>query len=707
MESRTTFKMLAIAVAICLSIGTTAWGQNPTGTLTGRVTNNEDGTPLPGVTVTATSPNKQGERVTITGANGDYKLPLLPAGPYTVKYELDGMATRDVETKVSAAQTVQIDVGHGGRFHFRGDPGHGGRGRDHLRDLHRAVDVHRGRGRQARHRPRRPQHRLARGGHQQHRSVNSRGAATVISGAMSFESLWMVNGVVVNENLRGQPLDLFIEDAIEETTVTTAGISAEYGRFTGGVVNVLTKSGGNDFHGSLRASLTNQDWTSTTSRTSSTPDSSPRTRSTRPTRGPSAAPIWKDRIWFFLAGRDLEQKPRADRPDLHLVPADGEQERYEGKLDRSHREPHPHRLLFEIDRSPPTTSSPPSARPRRAHRPWRPAGAHLGELQRRDHLELLRRGAVLGARVAGVRGRRRPARPLRRQHLGEIIDSAGWHAPDFCGVCEGEERSNENALVKGSYFLSTESIGSHDFSFGYDTFEDIRFSVNHQSGSDFRLAAEDYFFDAQNNVYPVLRRHRRGERRRAWVSVWPVFGLDRVAPTDFNTNSYYINDRWQLNDHWSFNLGVRYDENDGKNAGGAKVADDSKISPRLAASYDLKGDGDLVFNATYGTYVAAIQNNLADSTSNGGALGRAILFYRGAPINPNGDACLATNTCISTDQATHMAIDWWLGVTGFNPITDPPEDIAPIPDDVVGSIIFPSTETNRIIPDTIVSPSRR
>jgi len=37
------------------------------------------------------------------------------------------------------------------------------------------------------------------------------------------------NGVVVNENLRGQPHDLFIEDAIQETTVMTAGVSAEYG----------------------------------------------------------------------------------------------------------------------------------------------------------------------------------------------------------------------------------------------------------------------------------------------------------------------------------------------------------------------------------------------------------------------------------------------------------------------------------------------
>ena len=71
-----------------------------------------------------------------------------------------------------------------------------------------------------------------------------------ISGAPSFESLFMVNGVTVNENTRGQPNSLFIEDAIQETTVATAGISAEFGRFSGGVINVVTKSGGNLFSGS-------------------------------------------------------------------------------------------------------------------------------------------------------------------------------------------------------------------------------------------------------------------------------------------------------------------------------------------------------------------------------------------------------------------------------------------------------------------------
>ena len=73
---------------------------------------------------------------------------------------------------------------------------------------------------------------------------------------MSYENLFLVNGVTVNENLRGQAHDLYIEDAIQETTIATAGVSAEYGRFSGGVVNVITKSGGNLFSGSFRDTLT-------------------------------------------------------------------------------------------------------------------------------------------------------------------------------------------------------------------------------------------------------------------------------------------------------------------------------------------------------------------------------------------------------------------------------------------------------------------
>src|SRR6185436_13511627 len=78
-----------------------------------------------------------------------------------------------------------------------------------------------------------------------------------------------------------------------------------------------------------------------------------------------------------------------------------------------------------------------------------------------------------------------------------------WWSPTFCGVCTNEERNNENILVKGSWFKSTEGLGSHDLTFGYDTFDDQRLANNHQSGSDFRIITRNAI-DRNGTIYPVM-----------------------------------------------------------------------------------------------------------------------------------------------------------------------------------------------------------
>ena len=86
----------------------------------------------------------------------------------------------------------------------------------------------------------------------------------IINGAFGFDNVFMLNGVDVNDNLFGSPQNLFIEDAIQETQVLTSRISAEYGRFTGGVINAITKSGGNSYSGSFRINFLNPSWTKET-----------------------------------------------------------------------------------------------------------------------------------------------------------------------------------------------------------------------------------------------------------------------------------------------------------------------------------------------------------------------------------------------------------------------------------------------------------
>ena len=78
-----------------------------------------------------------------------------------------------------------------------------------------------------------------------------------LSGSFGYDNVFMVNGVDINDNLFGTPNNLFIEDAVEETTVLTHGISAQYGRFSGGVINIVTRSGSNTFSGSFREGLSN------------------------------------------------------------------------------------------------------------------------------------------------------------------------------------------------------------------------------------------------------------------------------------------------------------------------------------------------------------------------------------------------------------------------------------------------------------------
>ena len=60
--------------------------------------------------------------------------------------------------------------------------------------------------------------------------------------------------------------DLFTVETYPRFHTMTSGISAEYGRFSGGVINMITKSGGNSFSGSFRANFTNEAWTRETPR---------------------------------------------------------------------------------------------------------------------------------------------------------------------------------------------------------------------------------------------------------------------------------------------------------------------------------------------------------------------------------------------------------------------------------------------------------
>src|SRR5438067_4211595 len=78
-----------------------------TASLTGTVTSG--GNPLPGATVTISSPQMQGTRSAVSGAAGGYSFNGIPAGTYTVTFELAGLQTVTKRVQIGVAQVGNAD----------------------------------------------------------------------------------------------------------------------------------------------------------------------------------------------------------------------------------------------------------------------------------------------------------------------------------------------------------------------------------------------------------------------------------------------------------------------------------------------------------------------------------------------------------------------------------------------------------------------
>ena len=96
-----------------------------------------------------------------------------------------------------------------------------------------------------------------------------------------------------------------------------SGVSAEYGRFGGGVVNVITKSGSNLFAGGLRSNFTNPAWSVETplEKSAGTTRASKLSPTYEATVG---GPLLRDRVWFFGGSRIERTTTQGDvRADAH------------------------------------------------------------------------------------------------------------------------------------------------------------------------------------------------------------------------------------------------------------------------------------------------------------------------------------------------------------------------------------------------------
>jgi outer membrane receptor for ferrienterochelin and colicin len=623
-----------------------AAAQTPTGSISGRIVDS-GGLRVPGVTVTLTSPSLQGVRTAVSSENGDFIFPALQPGDYTITFELPGFGAVRETRSVAAGQPVSVDVtmqpaGVAEEVTVTG------RTDAFTNTVQASTSIRTEMLQQL------PSTRTVLGAVNLAPGVHATGPGNhvSISGSMSFENVFLLNGVQITDNIRGTPYNLFIEDAIQETVVSTSGISAEYGRFTGGVVNAVTKSGGNTFSGSYRATLTNDDWRT------STPFGEPRTDQVVPVHEFTlGGPILRDRTWFFGAGRMFGSSV-SNQTGYTNIPYNFEvdEKRFEGKVTQSLGAGHTARLSYTDIRREESNNSFPSPQTimdrRSLHDRQLPqqllAVHYTGTLRNNLFVE-----AQYAARSFTFEGAGAKTRDLiDGTVMQDRTTGARWWSPTFCGVCTDEERANSNVLVKANYFLSTPR-GSHNLTVGYDTFNDRRIGDNNQSGSDFHVWASGSIIDGET-IYPVLRPDGS-----TWIIWWPVQEASRG--TKFRTHSLFLNDSWAFNRHLTFNLGVRLDRNNGRDNVGQLVARDSELSPRLGLVWDPTGQGRWGVNASVARYVAGLNNSIADSASPAGTPSIYAWDYLGEPINAAPGA-----PRIPTDQALRTLFNWFEANGGTN-----------------------------------------
>jgi outer membrane receptor protein involved in Fe transport len=478
--------------------------------------------------------------------------------------------------------------------------------------------------------------------------VNQNGpnGAYTISGAQSYDNQYTVDGAVIVDNIRGTPYNLFIEDAIQETTTSTSAISAEVGRFTGGVVNTITKSGGNTFSGSFRTTFTNDAWSATT------PSGESRVQNVVPTyEATLGGPIWKDRVWFFASGRLADTKASSQTAFTNIsYPTEDDEKRVSGKLTLT---PFPSQTLtasytaIKEDRVNDYFTSHPIL--------------DLDSLKNRslpqDFL-VLNYSGVVGSNVS-LEGQY-SQRHFTFEHDGSlntdlvkgtvlIDESTGgyYNSPYFCGVCTNEKRDNQHYFAKGTWLLSTPGLGSHNIVGGFDDFAGKEVLNNYQSGSNY-VVGSTAAIQKSGDLFPVFDSS-------SYILYFPI--TQQSSGSDVRTYAGFVNDQWRMSDRVSLNIGVRWDKNQAKDGGGVTRASDSAWSPRLGVTWDVTGRGSLRVAASYAKYVGAIQETQVGSATQAGTPLVLYWYYDGpgaTPINTNPNGPL-----LSRAQALTQLFAWF------------------------------------------------
>ncbi len=286
------FAFLVLPASLCLP--------QTTGDIAGHVTDEQQGV-LPGVAVEARGPALQGTRTTVTDATGGYRLLLLPPGIYRVTATLQGFARVEESVTVALAKTATADL----KLRAAVKEEVIVSGEAPVIDTTSASTGSNFDSRQIHSLPTGRNYSsvvLVSPGVTTQTSNTSNFAGTIaIYGSSGLENSFMLDGSDtsgVEYGSQGKNLNF---EFIQEVDVKTGGYQAEYGRSTGGIINVVTKSGSNEFHGDVFGYYNADSLQANNKHPDENLYGTNQGFSRYDWGVDVGGPVWRDRIWFFGA----------------------------------------------------------------------------------------------------------------------------------------------------------------------------------------------------------------------------------------------------------------------------------------------------------------------------------------------------------------------------------------------------------------------
>lgn len=622
---------LALAIASTLSINPVFAAETSGGSLKGVVTNSS-GVAVSSASIVLRHKDKGITRTVSTNEKGEYLLRNLPVGEYELVFSKDGFsdisagsvkilvgraAIYDGQLVADGANMETIEVL--GTMKRLVDTGSSTAGIVVTQEQMAALPI--GNGFEA-------MAVLAPGV-----ASSSRFDASSFGGASSAENIYYLNGINVSTIRRGIGSIPLPWEAVEQTEVKTGAINPEFGGALGGVVNAVSKSGGNDFDigGSYRidpnAMHANHDSVFDS-------DGNYAVNTDRNALTFQEANIWAsgaiidDKLFFYG-----NYNPRVTDDEWadgsSFLSRTANEDRWFVTLDYQLSENHRidvTSINYEREGDYATSAYSPDDNS---------VGAVIGKTK------FASGGKVYGAHYSGQLTDAFSVDVVAGRTVETVYNRA---TSDLPGVWDCR---NGSCVAYSSH--SDSSIKEEEYT--RDQFKvDLRYDLeNHalQLGIDTTALDVDYL-ETQNGA---------GDAKGWWTidiaGVNDISGAalgetyieqrirDRGTSSTVDSKALYLQDSWQVTDTLMLNVGARYETFENAVTGGEKYVDTNGLSPRLQAIWDVNGDGDTKVFASFGRYYQPVSANM--NITQGSYSREVFEYYEPDQLDANGRPLLGAD----------------------------------------------------------------